>query len=411
MAQNALGQTEFDAMLKELYPAGVPENVASKAHPFMSMVKKVDDFEGDQLVVPVYYGNPAGRSATFATAQANARNSSSVKWNITQAADYAVILVEAITLRSSRSNRGAFVNARKTEIDMMLSQLGDSAAHALYRGGYGALGQISSSTDPGTGTTITLEDSDDSRNFSVGQYIVFADGADGTTPRTNQAELRVTAVDEAAGTLTVHTGCHADLAVSDYIFTSGDQTAAASLGVTKMMGLAGWLPLATPASAAFFGVDRTAHPTRLAGHRLNATGNSIEENILTLSESIVRSGGRPDKCFISHGNFNNLIKGLGTKVEYQGAGGKADVGFGGVQIHTSAGPVMVHPDPDCPSNRGYCLQMGTWQLHHLDAFPHIDSLDGNSALRQTSADGIEVRARYWGNLACIAPGWNGVFAI
>ncbi len=411
-AHNALGQTEFDAMLKELYPAGVPENVAAKAHPFMSMVKKVDDFEGDNLVVPVYYGNPAGRASDFATAQANARSSSSVKWNITQAADYAVILVEAITLRSSRSNRGAFVNARKTEIDMMLSQLGNSAAHALYRSGHGALGITAS--DPGTGTTITLTDADDSRNFSVGQYIVFADGADGSTARTGQAQLRVTAVDEAAGTLTVHAACSAGgtgIADGDYIFTAGDKLADGTLGQLKMMGLAGWLPLTTPSSSAFFGVDRTAHPTRLAGHRLNATGNSIEENILTLSESIVRSGGRPDKCFISHGNFNNLIKGLGTKVEYNGAGGKADVGFGGVQIHTSAGPVMVHPDPDCPSNRGYCLQMNTWQLHHLDAFPHIDTLDGNSALRQSTADGIEVRARYWANLACIAPGWNGVFAI
>ena len=215
MAQNELGQTEFDAMLKELYPAGVPENVASKAHPFMSMVRKIDDFEGDNLAVPVYFGNPAGRSATFATAQANARNSQSIKWNITQAMDYAVILVEAITIRSSRSNRGAFVNARKTEIDMMLSQLGDSAGHALYRAGYGALGQIKTGTDPGTGTTITLEDPDDGRNFSVGQYIVFAGGADGTGPRTNQAELRVTAVDEAAGTLTVHTGCHTDLVPTD----------------------------------------------------------------------------------------------------------------------------------------------------------------------------------------------------
>jgi hypothetical protein len=72
---------------------------------------------------------------------------------------------------------------------------------------------------------------------------------------------------------------------------------------------------------------------------------------------------------------------------------------------------MVHPDPDCPANRGYVLQLDTFQLHHLDGFPHIDTLDGNGSQRLVSSDGIQVRARYWAQLACIAPAFNGVFAI
>jgi hypothetical protein len=409
MAQQSLGQTQFDAMLKELYPSGVPQNVAVKRHPFLSMVKKIDDFEGDNLVIPIFYENPTGRGALFAEAQDNARNSQSIKWNLTQVADYGVVLIDALTIRASRSNRGAFVNARKTEIDMMLKALGNSAAHALYRSGYGVLGQVTG--DVVTATSFTLQDIDNSRNFAVGQTIMFATNADGTTP-TAASERQVSAVNEDTGVITMTSGMAAAVPADAYVYTSGDQLdTGVGNGQNKITGLAGWIPLTTPAATAFFGVDRTVHPTRLAGHRLNATGNSIEENILTLSESIVRSGGAPDKCFISHGNFNNLVKGLGTKVEYNGAGGKADVGFGGVQIHTSAGPVMVHPDPDCPSNRGYCLQMDSWQLHHLDAFPHIDTMDGNNALRQSTADGIEVRARYWAQLACIAPGWNGVFAI
>lgn len=402
-----LNSDTFDAMLKELYPGNVPQNLAMKRHPFLSMVKKVDDFEGDNLVIPVYYENPASRSVNFGTAQANAASSSSVKWGLSQMMDYSVISIDALTIRQSRSNKGAFVRARQTEIDMMLKQLGNSAAHALYRDGYGYIGRIITTGSAITGgeVTFTLENADDARNFVVGQSIVFATNSDGTTP-VGTAET-VTSVNEASGAIGC-TALHADIDLGDYIWPAGDLTAST---LTKMAGLEAWIPLTTPSATLFFGVNRSLHPTRLAGHRLNATGNSIEENILTLAEDIVRSGGSPDKCFISHGNFSNLVKGLGTKVEYNGAGGKADVGFGGVQIHTSAGPITVHPDPDCPANRGYCLQMDSWAIHHLDAFPHIDTMDGNSSLRGSITDTIEVRARYWAQLACIAPGWNGVFAI
>jgi hypothetical protein len=398
----------FDAMLKELYPSGVPENVAMKRHPFMSMVKKVDDFEGDNLVIPIYYGNPGGRSTTFLNAVENTSSSQSLKWALTQMSDYAVIGIDALTMRSSRSNKGAFVNARKTEIDMMLKGLGNSAAHALYRDGKGTIGRVAPAptADPGAALFFILADADDARNFVIGQKIVFTDDAAGTSVVGAAPGYEVSSVDEAAGKITVTGALAAAVDPDDYVWPLGDN------GTTKLTGLAGWIPLTAPTGGdAFFGKDRSVHVNRLAGQRLNATGNSIEENILTISEDIVRQGGAPDKCFISHGNFSNLVKGLGTKVEYNGAGGKADVGFGGVQIHTSAGPVMVHPDPDCPANRGYVLQMDTFQLHHLDGFPHIDTLDGNGSQRLSASDGIQVRARYWAQLACIAPAFNGVFAI
>ena len=408
MPSGSLSQTAFDAMLKELYPGKTPENVAIRKHPFLSMLSKADDFEGDNLVCPVYYELPAGRSRTFATAQTNAATSESIKWNVTQAADYSVILIDALTIRSSRSNRGAFVNARKMEIDLMLMSLGNSASHACYRSGFGALTQLDA--DPGTGTTFTCNPIDDARFFMINQVLTFSADQDGTTLRAGGTRT-VSAIDEDSGTITVSAALDAALAISDWVHTSGDPNTTSG-AVTKLVGLAGWLPLTAPTGGdSHFGVDRSTHPTRLAGQRINAAANSIEENILEISEEIVRQGGRPDKCFLSHTAFNDLVKSLGTKIEYAGGGGNADVGFGSIMVHTSAGPVKVFPDADCPTNRCYVLQMDTWKLHHLDGFPHIDTLDGNSSLRRSTADGIEVRARYWANLVCAAPGWNGVFSI
>jgi hypothetical protein len=400
--------TAFDAMLKELYPGKTPENVALRRHPFLSMVPKADDFEGDNLVCPVYYELPAGRSRTFATAQTNAATSESIKWNVTQAADYAVILIDALTIRASRSNRGAFVNARKMEIDLMLKALGNSASHACYRSGYGALTQLNA--DPGTGTTFVCNPIDDARFFMINQEITFSDGQDGQTLRAGGSRT-VSAIDEDTGTITVSAALDAALEVGDWVHTEGDPNTTSG-GLQKIAGLAAHLPLTAPTGGdSFFGVDRSVHPTRLAGQRIDQAANSIEENILELSEEIVRQGGAPDHCFVSHTAFNDLVKSLGSKIEYNGGGGKADFGFGSVAIHTSAGPIRVYPDADCPTNRGYILQMDTWKLHHLDGFPHIDTLDGNSSLRRAAADGIEVRARYWANLVCAAPGWNGVFSV
>ena len=401
----------FDAMLKELYPAGVPEHVATRKYPLLNMMTKKDDFEGDNLVVPVQFDYPAGRSAVFSTAQSVADRSRMIKFNLTQMEDHQVVFVDALTIRASRSNRGAFIEARKNEIDGGLLNLGRSAALSLYRDGWGAIGVLN--TDSPSGSSFTLATPYDAHNFALGMTIMFADEADGGTPRDSSDTLVVSGINPDTGVITTTTAVTgiSGLVAGDYVFPVGDNDAA---GTTKrrMTGLAGWLPLTAPTSGdSFFGVDRSVMPTRLAGQRLDATGNTIEENILQLAEKCVQEGGMPDYCAINHANFTNLVKGLGTKVEYQGAGGTANVGFQYVTIHTSAGPTKVFADPACPSNRGYLLQMDTWCIHHLDGFPHIDRIDGNSGLRMSTADGIEIRMRAWSNVACRAPGWNGVFSI
>lgn len=403
MAFAALDQTAFDAMLKELYPDFVPEHTALQRYPLMMMLNKQDNFEGDALVVPVQYEFPQGRSATFALAQSNARPSKMVKWVAAQKMDYGNVVIDALTIRASRGNRGAFVKARKNEIDGMLRNLGRSASIAAYGSGSGSIGQVSSIST----TTITLTEPEDVINFGVAQTIAFDTVDGGGTVKTSP--LEVASRDPDAGTVTFTTtaagGGGEDPATSDFMFVSGDYD-------LKLLGLAAWLPLTAPTGGdSHLGVDRSVDPTRLAGQRVDATGNSIEENILTLGQKIVREGGQPDTCFLSHTNFSNLVKGLGTKVEYQGAGGRAGVGFRGVEVHTSAGVINCFPDPACPANRGYVLDMPTWTVHHLDGFPHLDTIDGNRGLRSSGADSIEVRARYWAELICTAPGWNGVFSI
>jgi len=64
----ALNMTTFAAALKQHYTDEKIENMVYKDNPFLAMIAKYEDFGGENLKLPVKYGLPMGRSATFADA-------------------------------------------------------------------------------------------------------------------------------------------------------------------------------------------------------------------------------------------------------------------------------------------------------------------------------------------------------
>jgi hypothetical protein len=277
----------------------------------------------------------------------------------------------------------------------------------MYRTSGGSIGRILI-LPAGANPTITLTSREDTRFFSFGQTVVFGPNDAGTALRGGGVGATfvatVSAVNESAGTVSLTFTPDVSIVITDFIFVQGDAT-------LMMNGIADYIPLVSPTATPFLGVNRSVQPTRLGGQRRNTPLTSIKENILRSAEEIVRQGGNANYAFISHTKFSDLVTDLGAVVRYEGAGGSVDWGWSYVEIYTSGGTVKCVADADCPETLGYALDMSTWTYHHLDGFPHIDTIDGNNALRQASADGIEVRARYWGNLTCIAPGRNGVFAL
>jgi hypothetical protein len=402
-----VGDVQWDAMLKELYPDGVPRALMQRTHSFMSLVAKDDNATGEYMVIPVVYDLPPGRSALAGTAFSDTGPwgaSKHAKFTPSLVEDYASTRLNMLTVYKTANDRGSFVEMRKREIDGILKQLGNSLAHALFRDGTGALGQIAS----GAGTaTITLVNKSDAKFFTVGGQYQVSTGP--TTPgalRDAGDFVTAIAVDEDAGTVTADAVWSTQITgatTNDFLIMNGDLN-------EKVTGLAGWLPLTTPTSTPFFGVDRTVHPTRLAGNRLDQPNVPAEDTIVELAEIMRERGAMPDRCFVSPRQFSKIAKRLGSKIEYNGGGGTADVAFSGVKLWTSAGAIELTADSDCPDNRGYILEMDSWRLKHLLDLPHIVIDDGVRALRVKGADQIEIRARYYGQLVCYEPGHNGVFS-
>ena len=128
---------------------------------------------------------------------------------------------------------------------------------------------------------------------------------------------------------------------------------------------------------------------------------------------LFREGGRPDVIFMNPLSYSELIKSLGSKVVYDlmRSSDVADVFFEAVRIHLPSGSAMVVADPNCPYGRAYMLQMDTWKLYSLGMAPKILMTDGLRFLRENNQDAVEVRAGYYAQMGCTAPGWNATIAL
>jgi hypothetical protein len=414
MAASTLSTVAY--IYKRLYSERAVGDLAKRGHPLFSMMRKEGGFTGTAFFYPIRYGNSQGISSLFAQAQANATASKGIQLQMSRKAKYATITLDGEAMAAAEGNKGAFLDLVRQETDGIIEEFGDTLAFDLYRDGYGLRGAIASGIAPGVDDVVTLSVADDARNFKVGMK-VGAINAGLTTVRVGTTSI--VAVDEDAGTVTLaDSSAIASLANTDFLVRHGDvspQGGGAFTSANCMEGLASHLPLTAPSlSDTFRGLatpGRGADPRRLAGVRVDDTATSIEENIGLVAVKISQVGKKADSAFVNPLKFWEVVRRLNAKVMYEDGGDKANMGFDSVAVHTPAGTVRLYADPDCPTNRGYVLNMSTWYLKHLKGLPHIIEDDGRPNLRSTSEDSIEARVRCWVNMVCTEPGSNGVFSI
>ncbi len=404
----ALDLTSFDAALKQHYTNDRVENMVYMDNPFLALVPKMEQFGGRNLPIPLIYGNPQGRSATFATAQTiGASSTSQLKaYLLTRVKDYSIATIDNETLEASKGNANAFLEAATVEIDGAINSLTRSLAISLYRTGFGNLGQVANS-NMGL-SVLTLTNAGDVVNFEVGMQLQFADSISSSTLRDSGDYITITGIDRMAGTLTFAGAISSisGIATNDYIFAKGDRQDSATPSALKVSGLQAWIPASAPASTAFFGVDRTADVTRLAGLRKDYTGVPIEEALVDGAALVNREGQKLSHYFMTYEKYAELEKALGSKVQYVDLKVSAEVAFRGIIINSGRGPIKCIPDQNCPVGSIVGTNMEYWKLYSLGKAVRVIDTDGLQMLRQASSDGVEVRYGFYGNLGCRAPASN-----
>ena len=389
----------YAGALKQHYTNERIENMVYKDNPFLAMVSKYEQFGGQNLKLPIKWGNPQGRSAVFAMAQGNKYASSISAFLLTRQQDYSLASINNEVLEASKGNANAFMEAATTEIDGAIESASRSLAISLFGDGSGAIGQVLSGTGTAT-TSVTLKQIDDVTNFEVGMTLYFnatKTGSSGTiVPAGGITGSVVSAVNRDTGVITMGSVV---TTTNDYIYQIGDYD-------EKISGLEAWVPESAPTSALFFSVDRSVDPTRLGGIRFDASSLPLEEGLIGAASRAAREGGKPDVCFVNYSNFSDLEKALGSKVSYVDEKINPQIGFRGILIHGPRGPIKVIPDQNCPKNVAFMLDMSMWKLYSLGKAPKILDSDGLRFLRESTADAVEVRIGYYAQLGCRGPGYN-----
>jgi len=375
------------------------------------------------IPVPLEYGTPQGRSHTFSNAQNQQTATALVSYFVYVIEDYQLVTITNLLMEQTKTNAGAFVDAAKLQMDGGFRNLTNNIAFELFGSGTATRGISSASSSQTSATpnvvTIPLTNPQQIVAFEVGMLIV-ASATDGGAPSADS--ILITSVDRSAGVIVgqyaaggAMSGNWAIGSGLAYLSVSGDLPSAGASNTGSYLalsGLAAWIPVTSPASNdSFWGVNRSADPTRLAGCRFNAQAYTIEEGMTNALAFLNREGGKPDLCIMDFASYAALVNALGAKVQYvQVNHDEVEVAFEGITFQSAYGRVTVLADRSCPPQTAYLLTMNTWKLRSLGKVPHILTygMEGLEGLRVGNADALEIRIGYYGNLICSAPGWNCV---
>lgn len=406
---SAANLTTYDAVVMELWPQRRVNNLTYLSSAFYGTVRKSTTFYEKLKHIALQYGNPQGRSATFTNAQTNATSTKFGEFQVTRVKDYAVGTVDGETLETTRHNKAALVSAIERETQGALDELANVLSFDLWHSGSGARGRVGTSGI--TTVTLTLATLEDIVNFELNMELVAASSETGAI---RAGSATVTGIDMDLGTLVTDSNWTAQITGitdADFLFVQGD--AANGGAVKKVSGVPSWVPTSAPTSSAFFGLDRTAHKTRLGGVRHNGSGDgTIKEAVKNLCAKIRFYGGqraRPNMLFMNTMDLNKLDLELGSDRKYERIDVKdADVGYDAITFSTPVGRISATEERYMPPGYTWATQMDTWEFGSVDEAPRVIRHDGLSMLRQSSDDGVEFRAVYRGQLYNDAPGWSGV---
>lgn len=396
--------TSFDAMLKEYYTDDRVENLVYEDNPFLALVPKDETFPGRKLPVPVVFGNPGGRNATFSTAQTlgSAANSGSQveQFEMTRVNDYGFVTIANELIEATMDDDGAFLEAKTAEVDGIIQALSRSLSISLFRKGYGKIGTVGSISS----ATITLDPLSDVHNFEKGQVLVMA--ATEATTALETGTVTVLSVNRSAGTVTMTgavTSGISTAAATMAIFISGDRQNSATPSRLKVAGLEDWCPATAPsASENYFGVDRSVD-SRLYGTSYNGASDDISDALITGAAKSAALGAKIDHFFLSFDKYAELEKDLQDNVSYIDLKGPAEIAFRGLVLNGPRGQIKVIADQNCPNNRAYGVGMKYLKLRSLGKVIKPIGGDGLQMLRLASEDAVEVRYAFRGNLCCNNP--------
>jgi hypothetical protein len=269
--------------------------------------------------VPLEYQNPAGRAHTFANAQNQQTASGVVSYFVYAVQDYQLVTITNLLMEQTKSNAGAFVDEASRTLDNGFRNLSNNMAFELHFGGTASRGIISTASLSSGVVTIQLQNPQTVVQFETGMTLQNSatDGGAALLESSVIDAIQLSSVNRGTGVIvgTVVQGTGASFAAGNYLQILGDIGSAGASTIAGLLGLSGlaaWIPAADPISTDnFWGVNRSADPTRLGGLRYNASAQTISEGITNALAFGNREGASFDLIELDFVSYSTLINELG----------------------------------------------------------------------------------------------------
>lgn len=396
-------------MLKRLYPNGMDELLYKKV-PTLGMMKRWKGFKAEGKYLVFKFGSNGGGSTDFTVAQANCTADAFARPFITRTKEYALATIDNEFLQASKGEEFAVAEALKNATDSAIYNITRSVGFHLFRDGSGERGRLASSSSGVATATIQLDSTSSMQGFEKNLYVQ-AGTKSGTVITLASGRAQIFKVNRTLKTLTIESGVWNDVShipnIADGYVLVREGDAQTVAGTNKVInGFEAWMPAAGPSATAFYGIDRTQDPTRLAGIPFTGDGNH-EETLIDAAAQLRDNGGEPDLVIMNCADSGDLLKSVGSKANIPAKSvAKPNISYDGVELFTPAGRLKVVEDPCCPVGKAYMLTSDTWEVWQMGEVPHVLDSDGNQVLRQANADGIELRLGGYLALTCNNPGAN-----
>lgn len=397
---------DIAAVLKYITPYKEVQRQWYENWDFMKWLPTRSDFGGRKLLLPLSYDAGGGHSHDFAAAQAQEANPNQYgEFQIDRTRLYDMVYVDYEAIEASEGDKNGFLDTLEESVQGADSRCKTTTAYEMWDYGGGAAAKITVTT-PGANGVLTLQDPEQIFRFALRQQVQASvdDGVTGSAgvKGGSPGYMTITAMDEDAGTLTVdNTTFITGLATNDFLIPRGNYQKA-------LKGVPFYIPDAThlAASPTAWGLNRAVAPSKLAGIRFTGTSFGLAESLERLLLRCRRSGIYPDAIWVNHTYYTALSLDLGAKAQRDFVR-IGQFGFDTINVFAYGRKVPVMSDQNVPSGFAYALTRNSWVWHTLKEAPRWLTM-GATSIVKPSADGIEARRGWRGQLVCRAPWANAV---
>ena len=374
----------LDLIFKEVFEAGVSEGINNK-NPLRDLIKteKVP-FKGLEIqrlmhtagnVSPMFVGEDG--------AFAEAGQQSYAKFHIDQRKLMSRLRMTWEVMQDSTSTEGAFISARKSEMQYLIDDMAWRDEYAIASDGRGVLALVDEAS-PNGDTTLELDapggitnDNFGNRFISAGQYLAFINPANGAF-RSVTDNAKVTAVNSDGTDVTVDAAANISSAAAenDYVVHAADKDVTSTLDTSYEKAWWGLMALVDDGTyrSSYFGVTRSDVPA--TSSYVTASTGALSVDLVQRVADVVdqKLGGSIDMILCHHSTRRLFIQLTDSDRRYSNANlmkpdpgtvafKQGDLPFGGVNIRairTFPLDVVMFLDTANMGFKEYVSEQGKW---------------------------------------------------